>query len=201
MTSQPDQKREASTSGAMTHAPLPNSYPLPTGAGFAGEYPGAAGPAVARSRLVRLLDAGVRSFLDLTTEDDGLVPYAGLLVELARERGIDVVYRRMEIRDLGTPSARDMIAILDHMDAERAAGRPLYVHCWGGIGRTGTVVGCHLVRSGLTGDDALAAVARGFLGMSKARLRRYLGGSPETRAQREMVRTWRESPARAEEVE
>ena len=75
------------------------------------------------------------------------------------------------------------------------------MHCWGGIGRTGTVVGCHLVRSGLTGDDALAAVARGFLGMSKSRLLKYLGGSPETRAQREMVRTWRESPARAEEVE
>ena len=182
----------------MTSPPLPNSYPLPTGAGFAGEYPGAADPATARDRLVRLLDAGVRSFLDLTTEEDGLAPYAELLAGLADERGIDVVYRRMEIRDLRTPPARHMTAILDHMDAERAAGRSLYVHCWGGIGRTGTVVGCHLVRSGLSGDDALAAVARGFLGMAKARLRKFFGGSPETRAQREMVRTWRELPGRGE---
>ena len=185
----------------MTSPPLPNSYLLPTGFGFAGEYPGAADPAAARARLVRLLDAGVRSFLDLTTEDDGLAPYAELLAGLAGERGIEVTYRRMEIRDLRTPPARDMIAILDHMDAERAAGRPLYVHCWGGVGRTGTVVGCHLVRSGLTGDDALAAVSRCFAMMSKSRLRKFLGGSPETRAQREMVRTWRELPARGEEIE
>ena len=27
-------------------------------------------------------------------------------------------------------------------------GRKVYVHCWGGVGRTGTVVGCYLVRQG-----------------------------------------------------
>ena len=36
---------------------------------------------------------------------------------------------------------------------------PVYVHCWGGIGRTGTVVGCWLVRHGMTGDEALAEFA------------------------------------------
>ncbi|MSR27507.1 MAG: hypothetical protein EXS06_10930, partial [Planctomycetaceae bacterium] len=40
-------------------------------------------------------------------------------------------------------------AILADIDAELAAGRPVYVHCWGGVGRTGTVVGLvHVARRG-----------------------------------------------------
>ncbi|MFZ5949388.1 MAG: fused DSP-PTPase phosphatase/NAD kinase-like protein [Candidatus Rifleibacteriota bacterium] len=29
-----------------------------------------------------------------------------------------------------------------------AAGKPVYVHCWGGLGRTGVVVGCWSRRHG-----------------------------------------------------
>ncbi|MBA3406233.1 MAG: dual specificity protein phosphatase family protein [Gemmatimonadaceae bacterium] len=38
------------------------------------------------------------------------------------------------------------------------SGHSIYVHCWGGVGRTGTVVGCYIVRHGRTGDDALGEV-------------------------------------------
>ena len=55
-----------------------------------------------------------------------------------------------------------------------------------GRGRTGTVVGCHLIRPGLaSGEAALAAIER---------LRRKEETtdkpSPETEAQRDMVRAW-----------
>ncbi len=33
------------------------------------------------------------------------------------------------------------------------------MHCWGGVGRTGTVVGCWLVRHGLDDGDAIARIA------------------------------------------
>jgi protein-tyrosine phosphatase len=61
----------------------------------------------------------------------------------------------------------------------------VYVHCWGGFGRTGTVVGCHLVRHGRSGAAALARLNE---------LRRetpYAAHpSPEREAQRALVRSW-----------
>ena len=35
-----------------------------------------------------------------------------------------------------------MVAILDSLDTAIADEHTIYLHCWGGIGRTGTVVGC-----------------------------------------------------------
>jgi ADP-ribosyl-[dinitrogen reductase] hydrolase len=67
------------------------------------------------------------------------------------------------------------------------------VHCWGGVGRTGTVVGCHLVRSGLSGDEALARVATLFKSMEKSSRRHR---SPETDEQEAYVCSWRESHAK-----
>ena len=100
------------------------------------------------------------------------------------------MHRRLSIRDLDVPRSRDeMSRILDEIDAALALGHTVYVHCWGGIGRTGTVVGCHLVRHGLTGDEALAAIARLWPTMQKSHRR---DRSPETAAQHAWVRGWRE---------
>ena len=63
------------------------------------------------------------------------------------------------IPDMGTPTAGHVIQILDDIDTVRADGGTVYVHCWGGIGRTGTVIGCRLVRHGLDGGDAIARIA------------------------------------------
>ena len=48
-----------------------------------------------------------------------------------------------------------MTAILDAIDTSLTGGRLVYVHCWGGVGRTGTVVGCWLLRHGLATRDAV----------------------------------------------
>jgi protein-tyrosine phosphatase len=52
---------------------------------------------------------------------------------------------RTPIRDGGCPTIDELRAILDRIDAELARGEVVYVHCGGGHGRTGTVVGCWLV--------------------------------------------------------
>ena len=52
-----------------------------------------------------------------------------------------------------------MRAILDLIESAIDAGAPVYVHCWGGIGRTGTVVCCWLVERGLSGEQALVEIA------------------------------------------
>ena len=168
--------------------PISNSYWLPGARVCAGEYPGHWS---ARERIGRLLDAGIRSFVDLTEERDPLDPYAQIIRTEAAERGIDVAWTRMGVRDMDIPSRERMSAILDHIDGEVAAGRPVYVHCWGGVGRTGTVVGCHFVRHGCSGPNALDRIARLWRTMS-ADKRASFPESPQTPAQRAFVRDWAE---------
>ena len=52
-----------------------------------------------------------------------------------------------------------LVQILDDLDQALADGHRVYLHCFGGIGRTGTVVGCYLVRHGMTGNEVLEQIA------------------------------------------
>lgn len=173
------------------------STPLPHGNCYriaprliAGEYPGAAGVAAARARIERHLDAGVTYFLDLT-EAGELAPYSSLLDELAAARGVAALHQRMAIRDASVPrSPAAMAAVLDALDAALAADHTVYAHCWGGIGRTGTVVGCWLVRHGQSGTAALATIAQHWQGVEKSWRQPR---SPETDEQHAYVRAWHEA--------
>lgn len=133
--------------------PLVNSYWVRPGVLLAGEYPLTGNDADSAVRLQDLLLAGVTCFINLTAVDE-LTAYEGRLP--ARFGGKPVVHRRFAIRDHGVPEqAQQMAAILDAIDEALAAGMGVYVHCRAGIGRTGTVIGCHLVRHGYDGSQAL----------------------------------------------
>lgn len=121
-----------------------------------------------------------------------LVPYEPLLAEAAGPGRAAPHYWRLPIRDLDVPPRAQMAAILDTLDGALAAGEIVYVHCWGGIGRTGTVAGCWLVRHGASGEAALATVAARFATVGKAyRVPR----SPETDAQVAYILGWEEPGA------
>ncbi len=171
----------------MQYAAIPNAYWVVPEKLLAGPYPCAADLATAEARVAALLAAGVEYVIDLTEPGEyNLRPYWPLLTAQAAATGREIDRRTWPIPDMGVPPVAQMRAILEDIDAALQRGRTVYVHCFGGIGRTGTVVGCYLVRQGQDGPAALAAITR---------LRQTLPGSnrpsPETRAQCELVRTWR----------
>ena len=170
--------------------PMANTYWVDPGRFAAGEYPGAWDRGEAAARLRTLLRAGIDCFIDLTERYEGLEPYAGIAAQEAGRLGIEFVHERHAIVDMGLPRSPEQTAgILDAIDEALDDGKNVYVHCWGGIGRTGTVVGCWLVRHGRTGDEALAEIAQRWQGMEKRHRHRR---SPQTEPQRDYVRNWTE---------
>ena len=174
----------------MKKLPITESYWIEEGRFIAGEYPGSYNPQLMRRRMDAFLEAGVNTFIDLTQPHE-LVPYEGILKEQAKIYEVDAAYYRFAIRDHGIPSAELMTGILNLIDENIESGRCVYVHCWGGVGRTGTVVGCYLVRHGSTNEKALARVDQ----MYKTRpANPYLSRSPETAEQIDFVLNWWDEP-------
>jgi hypothetical protein len=169
--------------------PIPNAYWVLAGRFLAGEYPAADTSDLSRRRLVALLEAGLDTFVDLTSEGE-LASYVPLLREEAGSHHMDVHYHRFGIRDFDIPLAADMRHTLDTLDQALAEGRNVYLHCWGGVGRTGTTVGCYLVRHGLSGAYALSQLAAWWRTVPKSSTFLH---SPETQAQAEFILHWDES--------
>ncbi len=164
------------------HGPIPDSYWVVPGRLLAGAYPGAASDDAAGARLALFREAGVGSFIDLTEVGEyRLSPYAALAAELG------MTHTRFPIRDAGCPTTAEMREILDTIDRELARGTTVYVHCFGGIGRTGTVVGCHLVRHGQTPAKALESIAAWREGTPAGDR-----ASPETPQQKAFILCWTE---------
>jgi len=126
------------------HDSVVHGYWVRPGRLLATEYPGAKDDEKALRKLRVLLDAGVNSFVDLTEAGEitrggaRMVPYNGLL-------GPDVAYERFAIPDTSVIADAGYDRILDYIRAELDAGRVVLTHCWGGKGRTGTVVGSWLI--------------------------------------------------------
>lgn len=137
-----------------------------------------------RQKLDKLLTAGVSLFLNLTQEGE-MPPYDAPLAEIAGWLDRPAIHQRMAIPDMTIPEPAQMALILDSIDAAMRAGKVVYVHCYAGIGRTGTVVGCYLARHGMDGAEALNTIALLRSGITNGWVR-----SPETDEQVEYVLAW-----------
>jgi len=169
--------------------PIPDSYWVVPGRFLAGAYPGEFDPAQTRLRLTAFLNFGFDTFINLTDENE-LPPYHSILNEEAMFYDRLVSHLRFKITDKGLPSQRNMAEILDTIDNSLADEHKLYLHCWGGIGRTGTTVGCYLVRHGLTGKEALEKLATLYNTATQSKVRPI---SPETQDQINFILNWHET--------
>jgi len=173
----------------MSAIPIPEAYWVIENRFLAGEYPASPfKPEISQQRLQAFLRAGFDTFFDLTAPGE-TEPYLPALAEQAAALGICTHYRRFPIGDYGLPSHEQMLTVLNAIDTVLAAGQHLYLHCYGGIGRTGTTVGCYLARHGQNGQSALDALAQRWQSVPKSARYPY---SPETSEQENFIRNWRE---------
>ena len=176
----------------MTDKPIPESYWVVPDQFLAGGYPASilGDETSTRQCLATLLSAGIDTFFDLTQVGRAATIFAGIT---SPGRSFIIVQLTTGVSIFKTEGCHLMSrqsALLDAIDQALAAGRKIYLHCWGGIGRTGTTVGCWLVRHGLTGEAALARLNALYQTSEQSR---YFPRSPETDAQVLFVLDWKTS--------
>ena len=119
--------------------------------------------------------AGVASVLSLLTPDE--VRDLGLTKEPAESRSQGLSFHSFPVPDRQVPESEAKLnAVLTESVSALKAGKNLLIHCRQGIGRTGLVAACLLVRSGMTPSAAvdMVSAARGI-------------AVPETREQRDWI--------------
>ena len=91
-----------------------------------------------------------------------------------RSEGIE--YHHFSIPDFTAPSPEEVDRFVGVVEDAERRGERVAVHCTAGLGRTGTMLACYLVRRGLGAEEAIQQV------------RRLRIGSIETWEQEEAVR-------------
>lgn len=163
---------------AFVTRPLYQSYYLETRNIFAGEYPGDKYGEKAQTKIDQMVHFGVRHFIDLTEEGE-LRPYSHMLPK-------GCTYTRFPIRDVNVPDSVESVAcLIDHIQelSKRDDGY-VYIHCWGGVGRTGTIVGCYL--AGDSYESTMKRLRSCFSQMPKSSHR----VTPETKEQEAFIKKY-----------
>ena len=169
--------------------PIERSYWADRERLLVGPYPGEYDEALTRSNLRGLLQAGARTFISLMeAREEGAPPgspaaYVRVLEQTAERLAVPWDFKRFEIHDMSIPELEQMDVIQAALDAAFERDHPVYLHCWGGRGRAGTVVGCYLIRRGL-------ATPADFVQVIDALRPPGTGSSPETADQVAFVRRY-----------
>jgi hypothetical protein len=174
---------------SISEKPIPGSYWVLPGQFLAGEYPALTDDeSGTRQRLAAFVKDGFSAFIDLTCEGERQ-PYDKILKEDGKDLQPTLSHRRFSFVDFGVPTRTRMVLALDSIDAALAEGRKVYLHCLGGIGRTGTTVGCWLIRHGMEPERALQHLGELYRTSAQSR---FMPQSPESRQQVQFLLNWSE---------
>ena len=70
----------------------------------------------------------------------------------------DITYLHVPVPDQFPPNLEQARKILDFINEMKSQGRPVFVHCQAGVGRTGSVLHLYYIAQGLTFEEAGAKV-------------------------------------------
>ncbi len=166
------------------YKPIEYSYPVSKDV-FAGEHP--LFNIYKRSiegNVPKLLKFGITIFLDLTQPHE-VREYASFLPP-------EVQRISFPIRNCDVPSSVESVIELFRRLEQLLHGQPLaklYIHCHGGVGRTGTIVACYYIFfEHLTFEEALDKMRRQYAQSPRSK---YMN-APETKRQIEFIKLFAE---------
>ena len=170
----------------MIPTPFNRSYWVVSNKLLAGEIPAAKTAEETIEKIKALADCGISVILNLMEADEtdsSNQPFYEYSLHL-QPFGMQMI--RLPIEDLSVPTVAEMNEILATIDRCNAEGKAVYVHCWGGIGRTGTVVGCYLLENNMATTENVIQTIEYLKRTTPIKERR----SPETDEQMDFILDW-----------
>ncbi len=168
--------------------PFERSYWIIPGKLMAGEYPASTDFIESNKKLDGLIRVGIKTVINLTEENEQnqnglkLFDYTDYLTHA----GIEVLSK--PIKDISVPTKGEMYEIIELIVNNLNTDKPVYFHCWGGVGRTGTVLGCYLLHSKMANKSNVFETIN-YLKRTTSISHRQ---SPETEEQRKFVLNYRQ---------
>lgn len=170
----------------MNILPFERSYWVIPNKLIVGEIPSAIEERETFQKLDGLIQTNVKLVINLMEEDEVNLedkPFPDYFQYL-NERGVETI--RIPIEDMYIPTKETMHEILNIINKITKENKIVYVHCWGGIGRTGTVVGCFLKQFQMAYNHNVFE----FIDYLKRTTSIAQRLSPETEEQRNFILNW-----------
>lgn len=163
--------------------PFERSYWIIPGKLLAGEYPASIDETETKKKLDGLVAVGIKTVINLTENQEKNHDGIKLYDYTSQLKSFGIETYRKPIKDISVPAKDEMDEILELIDNSLKENKPVYFHCWGGVGRTGTVLGCYLLHSKMANRNNVFY----FISYLKRSTSISHRESPETEEQRRFI--------------